>query len=319
MRTLRQPEGAYAYTYSAAHPVVARVAVGETVRVETIDAFEGKLRCDSDLFTQKCPGPPRSNPQTGPIYVEGAEPGDSLLVGIQAVEPSEDQAVTALIPGFGCLTGTAQTATLDQPLTERTRVLPIDGDSILWRDRLRLPLAPFIGTLGTAPELESISSLTPGPWGGNLDCVETGPGATVWLPVYHPGALFFVGDAHACQGDGELTGVAAEMSAHVQLTFDVVKGTRVACPRIESGRHRMVVGSARPLEDAARIAAAALIEWLVEDTSLDRLDAYELLGLVGELRVGNLVNPNYTVVAKIARHYVDALGDSNTRSLNRNE
>jgi len=219
MRTIRQPNDAYFYTLGAQHPPIATVACNETIVIETIDAFEGMLRSADDLYSQKRPGPPRANPQTGPLFIEGAEPGDTLLVHIDQIEPSESFAVTALIPEFGGLTGTKFTATLDDPLPELTRILPIEDGMLRFDDKLSLPLQPFLGTLGTAPDLEAISSLVPGYWGGNMDCVETRPGSTVWLPVHNEGALFFVGDAHARQGDGELTGVAAEMSAHVTARF----------------------------------------------------------------------------------------------------
>jgi acetamidase/formamidase len=275
--------------------------------VETIDAFGGRLTKPEDRYSNCCPGPPRANPQTGPLYIEQAEPGDTLVVHIDRIEPSQDFAVTALIPEFGGLTGTALTATLDAPLPERTRILPIEGEQIHFSESIRLPLEPFLGTLGTAPDLESISSLVPGRWGGNMDCLETAPGHSVWLPVFNPGALFFVGDAHARQGDGELTGVAAEMSASVTLRFDLLKGRSIGWPRIESDQFLMATGSARPLEDAARIAWKELITWLAEDYAFDRLDAYELLGLAGQMRLGNMVDPNYTMVAKIAKRWLPQL------------
>ncbi|QGJ71403.1 Glycerol-3-phosphate acyltransferase PlsX [Planctomycetales bacterium 10988] len=304
MRTLRQPENAYVYTLSAEHPPIATIPCDETVLIETIDAFEGRLQSPEDLYSQKCPGPPRANPQTGPFFIEGAEPGDTLIVSIKEIEPAEDFAITALIPEFGGLTGTSYTATLDTPLPESTRILPIEGKSLRFSDELSLPLAPFIGTLGTAPDLEAISSLVPGYWGGNMDCVETAAGSRVWLPVHNEGALFFIGDAHARQGDGEVTGVAAEMSARVTLSFSLRKQHSIPWPRIETEEHLMVVGSARPLEDAARIAWKSLIDWLKEDFDFDPLEAYQLLGLAGEMRLGNMVDPNYSMVAKLAKRWL---------------
>lgn len=306
MRTIRQPDEAYVHTLSAHHPPIARVECGELVCVETIDAFGGRLRSSNDLCTEKCPGPPRANPQTGPIYVEGVEPGDTLVVTIEDVVPREDFAVTALIPGFGGLTGTMQTATLDAPLPERTHILPIKDGALRFSDAVVLPLEPFVGTIGVAPDLEAISSLVPGYWGGNMDCLETRAGSQLWLPVSNAGGLFFVGDAHARQGDGEVTGVAAEMSAWVTLRFDVLKSRSIAWPRIETSDYLMAVGSARPLEDAARIAWKELIGWLAEDYALDPLEAYELLGLVGEMRLGNMVDPNYSMVAKISKRWLGA-------------
>lgn len=304
MQTIRQPDDAYVYTYSAAHPPIARVRCGESIRIETIDAFGGRLTTADHRYSDRCPGAPRANPQTGPLYIDGAEPGDVLVVHIHQIEPSEEFAITALIPDFGGLTSTRLTATLNDPLPERTRILPIVGESLRFNESIRLPLEPFVGTLGTAPELEAISSLVPGPWGGNMDCVETGPGRAVWLPVFNEGASFFIGDAHARQGDGELTGVAAEMSAQVTLRFELLKGRVISWPRIVSSDYLMATGSARPLEDAARIAWKELITWLVEDYEFDRLEAYEFLGLAGEMRLGNMVDPNYTMVAKIARRWL---------------
>ncbi len=304
MRTIRQPEDAYVYTLSALHPPIATVACNETVSIETIDAFAGKLKSADDRYSQNCPGPPRANPQTGPILVEGAEPGDTLVVQIHHIEPAESFAVTALIPEFGGLTGTSHTATLDAPLPESTRILPIEDGYLRFNEKISLPLEPFLGTMGTAPDLEAISSLVPGYWGGNMDCVETGAGSSVWLPVHNEGAYFFVGDAHALQGDGEVTGVAAEMSARITLSFALLKGRAIRWPRIETADFLMAVGSARPLEDAARIAWKELITWLADDYQFDVLEAYQLLGLVGKMRLGNMVDPNYSMVAKIAKRWV---------------
>jgi acetamidase/formamidase len=304
VQTIQQPNDSFVYTYGASHPPIAHVRCGQTVVLETIDAFGGRLNRPEDLYSECCPGPPRSNPQTGPLYIEQAEPGDTLVVHIGRIEPTKSFAVTALIPEFGGLTGTALTATLNKPLPERTRILPIEGEQIVFSDAIRLPLEPFLGTMGVAPELEEISSLVPGRWGGNMDCVETAPGSSVWLPVFNEGALFFLGDAHARQGDGELTGVAAEMSARVTLRFELMKGRTIGWPRIESDEFLMATGSVRPLEDAARIAWKELISWLVEDYSFDELEAYELLGLAGQMRLGNMVDPNYTMVAKIAKRWL---------------
>ncbi len=304
MRLIRQPESSFVYTYAAHHPPIARISCGELICVETVDAFGGRLTSPEHSYSQRCDGPPRANPQTGPLFIEGAEPGDTLVVHIEDIQPTESFAVTALIPEFGGLTGTGLTAMLNQPLPERTRILPIKDGKLHFDDHITLPLAPFLGTLGTAPDLEAISSLVPGRWGGNMDCVETGAGNSVWLPVFNHGGLFFVGDAHARQGDGELTGVAAEMSARVTLRFELLKQRPIQWPRIESADFLMAAGSTRPLEDAARIAWKELIRWLGEDHGFDPLDAYELLGLAGEMRLGNMVDPNYTMVAKIAKRWL---------------
>ncbi|MGF1483484.1 MAG: acetamidase/formamidase family protein [Opitutales bacterium] len=299
MRTFHQPEDRYCYTLSHAHPPIATVQPGERFKVRTIDAFHDALESDDDLPAAHTPGYPYVNPLTGPFEVEGAHKGDALAVTIHAIEPTRDYAVTALVKDFGALTRTATTALLHPPLPERTRVLPLKAGRVWFGEKLACPYAPFVGTLGVAPELEAVSSLTPGNWGGNMDCVETGPGATLILPVFVEGGRCFIGDAHACQGDGEPSGVAAEMPAEITLSIEVRKGEAPPVPRIETTKCLMSIGSARPLEDAARIAWHDLAVWLAADLGLDLLEVYMFLGLCGQMRVGNVVDPNYTMVAKI--------------------
>ncbi|MCC6579904.1 MAG: acetamidase/formamidase family protein [Phycisphaeraceae bacterium] len=302
MRVLRQ-RGGYGYTYAPGRKPIARVKPGEKVVLRTPDAFENKLRTAKDLCTRKCSFP-FVNPQVGPIHVIGAEPGDTLAVTIHAIEPDRDYVVTALIPRFGGLTGTAVTAMLNEPLPEQTRILPLRDGFVEFNDMIRIPYQPFMGTIGVAPRIEAIGSLNAGVHGGNMDCVETSPGREVWFPVFVEGAHFYTGDAHAAQGDGELTGVACELAAKVTLSFQVIKGKTIGGPRIVSEECLMACGSARPLEDAARIAWCELIRWMVDDFGFDRLDAYHLLGQVGRMRLGNMVDPNYTMVAQIERKYL---------------
>ena len=161
-----------------------------------------------------------------------------------------------------------------------------------------------MGTFAVAPELEAINALAPGPFGGNMDVPDVRPGNTVYLPVWNPGALFYTGDCHARQGQGELCGVALEITAQVTVVFDVLKGRTIDWPRIESPDALMVVGSAKPMEDAARIANAELILWLQKDYGYDPLDAYQLLTQAGGLYVGNMVDTAYSLVASIDKRYL---------------
>lgn len=305
---IAEPRTGYVHTYSATHPVVARVRPGQRVVIETVDAFGNALRSGRDLPSH-LRGYPYVNPQTGPVHIEGAEPGDTLVVRLHAIEPTRDHAVTALVAEYGLLTGTGTTATLHDPLPEQTRLLPIEPSPAA-PERIRLgpgvavPWRPFLGTLGVAPLLEAPSSLTCGPWGGNLDLPDIGPGAEVRLAVHHAGALFFTGDAHACQGDGEITGVAAEIPARVTLTFELLPARdkpAPAWPRVLTDAEWIAVGCARPFEDACRIACRELVRWIAADTALDEIEAYHLLGQAVRLRPGNMVNPNYSVAAAIDR------------------
>lgn len=290
----------YAYVFTADLPPVARVAPGELVDIFTEDAFESRVQGPEDLPTQVLNWP-YLNPQTGPIHVEGAEPGDTLAVTIHEIEPMRDFAVSALIPEFGGLVGTGATALLNEPLDEQVFIYPVGGGTVSLPRGIEIPYAPFVGTIATAPEIEAISTLTPGPFGGNMDVPDTGPGATVHLPVKVPGAMFFTGDAHAAQGDGELCGVACEITARVRVSFEVIKGQEIAWPRIVTAEELMTVGSARPLEDAARIAWRELIRWLVADYGFGTEAAYQLLTQAGRMRLGNMVDPQYSMVARIER------------------
>jgi acetamidase/formamidase len=301
-REIRQP-GEYQYVFGPFAEPIARVQPGETVIIHTIDAF-GDLLTSEEQKPSSILGP-YLNPQTGPIFIEGAEPGDTLAVRIDNIEATRDWAVSCTVPYFGGLTSTNLTATLQPPLEERVwRYQRTASGGFAWKDRWEIPWAPFFGTIGTAPHIEAISSLAPGAHGGNMDVPDVTIGNTVYLPVHHPGALFFTGDAHAAQGQGELCGVALEIAARGTFTFDVIKGKAINWPRIESADAIMVVGSARPMEDAARIAYTELVNWLAADYGFDPLDAYQLLSQAGGLYVGNMVDTNYSLVAKCPKRYL---------------
>jgi acetamidase/formamidase len=293
----------YSYVFGRYAEPIATVRPGEVIDIYTEDAFESSVQSEDDLPT-KVLNFPFLNPQTGPIYVEGAAKGDTLVVEIVEIEPTRDFVASAFIPYFGGLTATSTTALLHDPLPERVFIYPIaDGEIVLSRG-IRIPYEPFMGTIATAPEIEAVSTLVPGPFGGNMDVADVCPGNTVYLPVCVEGAYFFTGDAHAAQGDGELCGVACEMTARVRLRLGLEKGKTIAWPRIESETELMTVGSARPMEDAARVAWTELIGWLVADHGFDRWDAYQLLTQAGRMRVGNMVDPQYSLVAKIDKRYV---------------
>lgn len=307
-RTIRQP-GNYQYTFGPYAEPVAKVTNGETVAIHTVDAFGDQLTSEEQSPSSVLG--PYLNPQTGPVYVEGAEPGDTLAVTIEGIEPTRDWAISCLVPFFGGLTSTTLTRTLQPPLPERVWIYRrTESGGFAWRDRWEIPWAPFFGTIGTAPHVEAISSLAPGAHGGNMDAPAVTIGNTVYLPVHHPGALFYVGDAHAAQGQGELCGVALEIAARGIFRFDVIKGRTISWPRIESPDAIMVVGSARPMEDAARIAYAELIGWMVAEHGFEQLDAYQLLSQAGGLHVANMVDTTDSLVASCPKRYLPAYGAS---------
>ena len=285
---------------------VARVRTGEKVTIETLDAFGNKITSPDDDISQII-SLPFVNPLTGPIYVEGAEKGDTLVVTIHDINMTRDYGVSALIPDFGGLCGTVFTRTLQEPLPAKVMLHPINEEGILFSENLKIPAIPyepFYGTIGTAPEIEAISSLAPGFHGGNMDAADVCPGNKVFLPVNVPGAMFHIGDGHAAQGDGEVCGVATEIPTRGILTFEVLKSKAIGTPRIESDEFLMAVGSARPMEDAARIAFYELILWLEQDFGIDRMTGYQLCSQVSRVRLANMVDIQYSVVAKFPKKYL---------------
>jgi acetamidase/formamidase len=209
-----------------------------------------------------------------------------------------------MIPEFGALTGTAYTAILNDPLPEKVRKVNLDEQHVYWSERVTLPYNPHIGTLSCSPEIDSINSLTPDSHGGNMDLPDMGPGSITYLPVRSPGARLFIGDAHACQGDGEICGVAVEYASTTTITVDLIKGWTLDWPRLETADAVMAIGSARPLEDATRIAYRELIRWMVNAYGFDQWDAYMMLSQCGRVRLGNVVDPKYTVGAAISKRYL---------------
>lgn len=284
-REIRQQE-ACSYVFSRGLPAIATVVPAETVIVYIEDAFTGDIKDPEDLPSVVLAG--QLNARTGPQYSQGDEPADTLVVSIDAIEPMDNWAISVFVPFFGELSGTTATAMPHEALPERLYFYELENGWLRCGDRLRIPWRPFLGTLGTALPLEAVSALTPHMHGGNMDVRDTGPGRTVYLPVYVEGARFLTGDAHANQGDGELCGVALEITAKATLTFDLVKSKPIAWPRIESDEKIMAVGNARPMEDAAWIAYEELSDRMIAEYESDKLDAYQLLSQAGTIYVGNI-------------------------------
>lgn len=308
MQTIAGGPGEWSYVIGPYRKPIARVVPGETFVVETADAFENRVDSPKVDIT-KVVRLPYVNPLTGPIYVEGARKGDTLAVTIHSIEVARDYGVSAIIPQFGGLCGTVFTRTLNPDLPPRVMLHPIRNGQITFSEELAIPAIPcepFYGTIGTAPEVEAISSLSPGFHGGNMDAADVCPGNTIYLPVNVEGALLYVGDGHAAQGDAEVCGVATEVPTRGTLTLDVIKGRSIGTPRIESRDYIMTVGSARPMEDAARIAFYELVTWLEADYGIQRLMAYQLCSQVARVRLANMVDILYSVVAKFPRKYLPA-------------
>ncbi len=298
-------QGKYHYTMGPYSDPVLHIKPGDRVVVETRDAFDGAIKTEQDSISEKLTVP-FLNPQNGPIMIEGAEKGDVIAVYIESMVPRghNPRGTCCMIPDFGALTGTAYTATLNDPLPEVIRKINVDEQWVYWSDRVTLPYKPHIGTLSCSPEIDSINSLTPDNHGGNMDLPDMGPGSITYLPVRSPGGRLFIGDAHACQGDGEVCGVAVEYATTTTIHVDLIKAWKIDWPRLENEEVIMAIGSARPLEDATRIAYKELVLWMARDYGFDKWDAYMMLSQCGKVRLGNFVDPKYTVGAAITKKYL---------------
>jgi acetamidase/formamidase len=303
------------HTFSPTHyfnvlgtvPPVLKVAPGDTVHTTTVDAHG----FDADRVQVTPPG----NPMTGPFFIEGAEPGDTLVVHLDSITPNRTYgwgsamlAPNVVDPDFvpelpwppkGArqrshwhVDHAAGTATLVDPV--------VTGGMVL-------PLAPMLGCFGVAPDGgEAISTATSGPPGGNMDYRGFVAGVTVYFPVFVPGALFFLGDGHALQGAGEITGTGVEISCDVRFTIDLQKGRRIYWPRGENATHIFTAGNARPLDQALQHATTEMAHWLQDERGLTPVHAQTLLGQAVDYEVGNVFDPAYTMICKLEKRWLPA-------------
>jgi acetamidase/formamidase len=285
----------WGYYDSRVKPVL-RIASGDTVRVETLTAsgvarqkeagaseseIPSFLREVEAAITERGPG---AHPLTGPIYVEGAEPGDALEVRILNYE---------FIHPFGRVSFSAGGGTLpDEFPYDRIRLVRFDpaAGTAQFSSGVVLQLAPFFGSIGVAPARGRVSSSPPGPYTGNLDNKELVAGSILYLPVHVPGALLSMGDGHALQGDGEVTGSALETSLRGTVQVFLRKGKQLLWPRAETPTHFISIGLHTDLDEAARLATREMIQFLVDEKGMSRDEAYMLCSLAADLRVTQLVD-----------------------------
>ena len=299
-----ETQGQFHYVYGPYADPVMHIAPGDIVVVETLDAFGGAVKTDNDL-PSKVLNMPFVNPQNGPITVKGAQKGDVLAVYIESLLPrgAQPAGTTALIPDFGGLAASSLTH-LNGPIAERVKKMEVTPNGIKFSEQITLPYEPFVGTMGVSPEIEAVSSLVPDYYGGNMDLPDVAPGSAIYFPVQREGAYFFIGDCHGRQGDGELCGVAVEIPATVTLRIDLIKNWTIPGVRIETENFIMSVGSARPMEDAARMAYRDLVRWMVQDYGFAEDEAYFLATQAGKMRVGNMVDPKYSLGASMLKKYL---------------
>jgi acetamidase/formamidase len=292
------------HTTIGPHESVLDVSPGDRVITTTVDA----LGCDA---TGK-PVTNRGNPQTGPFFVVGAEPGDTLVVQLDRLAPNRDTAISGNVvaantvdPWFARQLPPEEPVVWTVDREHRTVALAAPTDALA---RLTLPLRPMLGCVGVAPPGgQSISTATAGEHGGNMDYRGFHEGVTVYFPVFVEGALLHFGDGHATQGEGEIVGTGTEVSLDVEVTVDVRKGKRITWPRAEDDEFVLTVGNARPLDQALQHATTEMLRWLEEDYGLGVVAASTLLGQCVEYDVGNVFDPAYTMVCKVPKRILTGL------------
>ncbi len=296
------------YTYSASHSPVAHLKSGNILETNTADCFGNTIKKPGDTLSMAT----GDNPLTGPFFIDGAEPGDTLAVKFLQIDVDGNQGIGALAPGFGAINSTNYTPMLNEAIKEKIWFYPIDHatntatfQALDSKYTVKIPLHPFFGCIGVAPAGgEARSSIVPEAFGGNIDSPEASVGNTMYLPVNAPGALLFLGDGHAAMGDGEVAGTAIEVPLRSRVQVRVIKGKKIAWPRFENDQYIMTLGACRPLDDALRIAFTELVGWMHTDYGLSEMDAYELLSKVAEIRLSEMVDPNYVVIAKINKKFL---------------
>lgn len=314
-------EQARKYAFDWEDEPLIRVERGETFEVETYDASTGFFKTAADkAIPANRPGfdrtPPLANPIAGPVWLNGAERGDVLVVSIETIEV-DDYSWIAVGPKRGPLGESTRWPELSRDYT--TKIFPHskgpsgttrDG-TLQFNEKLSWPITPFVGTFGVAPDREVTTSLDgQGIWGGNLDIRDVAPGNKVYIPIQHEGARFYLGDVHASQGDTEFTGTAAETKSTVRLSLDVIKGKRIPGLRIEKPDSLICIHSYRPLEVAVETATIQLMEWMITEFGISPTDAYCLVSTCPDFRINvyqmcKIGRLDFVAGAEIPKRYVN--------------
>ena len=285
------------YQMSAAHPCAARAASGETVVFETLDCFGGQItREDQHLNGIDWTN---INPATGPLYVEGAQPGDVLKVEILQID-LDNHGVMTETPGEGPYGASIQ--------EEATKILPVAAGRVTFNDRLSFPARPMIGVIGTAPAGEAVPTGTPGPHGGNMDCSRICAGSILYLPVEVPGALLAMGDLHAVMGDGEVCICGVEISGSVTVRVTALRHCALPTPFLVTPERFMDICAADTMDAAAKDAVERMRAFLIDQVGMSAHDAGMVLSAVCDLRVCQMVDPMITCRMEVSRDIPAAYG-----------
>jgi len=276
------------FSFSAAHEPALRIVEGDQVQFHTRDALDGAIKEPGDNVDRV--DFRRVNPATGPVYIEGAEPGDTLAVEILEIIPVGHSVIITL-PGLGILGERVKEGS--------SRIVPLKEGYAIFSDDLRLPLRPMIEVIGVAPVEGEAPNNTPGDHGGNLDTNPVTAGSTIFLPVYVDGALFALGDVHALMGDGEMCIAGLECDATVKAKFGLIKGETIPGPRIRQGESFMTLASHKDLKQAVAAAAERMIDFLMQKRGLTWTEAYMLISIAGDARISQVVDPLMTARVEV--------------------
>ncbi len=288
------PKEKYVLSMGPSNKEVERVPSGSKVVFESYDCFSNKIQTENETFRNI--GWDDINPATGPLYVEGAEVGDTLKVEILDLEIGDQGAMTT-IPNAGTFA-----KTIDK---EETRIIPIKDGKAIFNEQLALPVDPMVGVIGTAAADEDVPTGTPGDHGGNLDCKRVQKGATLYLPVNQPGALLSMGDAHSNMGDGELLICGLEIPSVTTVKVTVIKGQEYPLPFLVNDDSIMAIASAETLDNASIKAAEHMQSFLVNQLKMEPIEAGMFLSVGGDLRVCQIVNPLKTVRVEVPKWVIE--------------
>jgi len=287
------------YAFSADLDPAIRVQPGELIQMETHDCFCGQLQSEAD--TIETLDWERVNPATGPVFVQGAHPGDILAVDIDTVEVAE-QGTMVTVPGEGALGDIiAQT---------ETRIFRREGNEVIFNDKIRLPVRPMIGVIGVAPVGDPIPNGTPDAHGGNMDCTLIGAGSTIYLPVSAEGALLGMGDMHSVMGDGEIVICGMETAGEVKFSTRVLKRAKLPTPFVETADLVAAIHSAPSIDAATAGVTHRMALFLTETVGLGVNEAGMLMSVAGELKFCQVVDPMKTVRFELPKAVLSAYGFS---------
>jgi amidase len=297
-KTVSHDEDGVVYEFSPDMEAVRTVEPGTELTVETIDSLDGTIQENDDLLAAI---PDEVNAATGPIAVEGAEPGDVLKVDIEEVRVAEDRGRVVTTPGFGLLQDDED---VEAPFT---RITPVDGDTVAFGD-LSVPIDPCIGTIGVAPAEETYSTLVPHDHGGNLDTNDMTTGTTAYFPVSQTGGMLAMGDSKASMADGEMCGTGAEIATDIDLTVDLISDPAFDLdrPLVDTGEYWKTVASAETMERASKLAHRDAMRLLSAEHGFNTTESHTFGSLVGGLEISQVVDPLVTVKNAVPSEYVSS-------------